>query len=262
MREKKKYPKKIFIIGLVLFVIFAGITFVVMKGLDKVDIQESFAQDQISQRLPMVNEFKVLLIKCDLVIDSLAVKFLNDDRISVVAHGVIKTSKGDAKLIVESVGVPAYADRGFYFKPDYIDYKDFQFSGEAKRNMKIAGTIAKNFSDRYIKDLVKNTDINFNTEEFVEKLKVTAKISIQKQIISYLYKNPVKKLDGFKGTIVSLAIDKIKVNDKVLTIHFSFLKLTGRIILLVIIFLGAVAFVFTAPWWATGSMMVFGGFDS
>lgn len=262
MKEKKKYPKKVLVIALVLFVVFAGITFVVMKGLDKVDIQESFAQDQISQRLPIVSEFNILLVKCDLVIDSLAVQFLDDDRISVVAHGTIETSKGNAELTIESIGVPAYANQGFYFKPDYIDYKDFQFSEEAKGNIGTVGTIAKNFSNKYLKDLVKDTNIKLDTEKFVEKLKATAKASVQKRIISYLYKNPVKKLDGFKGTVVSLAIDKIKVNDRVLTIHFSFLKLTGRIILLVFVFFGAIAFVLTAPWWATGSMYILGGLGS
>ena len=262
MKEKKKYPKKFLVIGLVLLIVFAGITFVVMKGLDKVDIQESFAQDQISRHLPITSEFKIMLVKCGLVIDSLDVQFLDDDRISVVAHGTVETSKGSAELTIESVGVPAYANRGFYFKPDYIDYKDFKFSDEAKENIGTVGTIARNFSGKYLKDLVKDTDVNLDAEKFTERLKAIAMTSVQKQIISYLYKNPVKKLDGFKGTIVSLAIDEIKVNDRVLTINFSFLKLTGRIILLIFVFFGSVAFILTAPWWMTGSMLIFGGLGS
>lgn len=232
-RKQNRYSRMITFVGLFLLVIFMGITYGLIKDLQKreVKIEESVAQEHVSQRLPtMLDDLKVARVKCRFTIDSIAVNFVNNNQVLLAIHGNLETAKGNVGVIAKWISALDYADQGFYFNLEHINYWDFKFFGNAEKKLK--------------------------NEKFIEKLEISLKTVIQKKITTYLRENPAKKLDGFKGRVLGLAKDKVKIQGQMMTVNFSFLKLVGNAIVIVFIVIMVILSCIFAPI-LTGIGMIF-----
>jgi hypothetical protein len=245
--KSRKLSTKTIVIAVVLAIIGALVVWGQMTDIDKVSITEEYAQGKISERLPIQKDLKVPLLKMGITVDRVDVDFQDGDILGVVAHATVNTRFGDADVEVRTTGTPVYKDMAFHYHPTSFEFSEFKLSGKAKASMGTAGQIASNASKRldgYLKKkgLLEGTDISvaMSADEITDKIRKAAKPGLEKVITKYLNRYPIKKLDGIKGTIVSLAIDKIQIEDGTLTIDFSLLKLTVRVLIFALLFLVAI----------------------
>jgi hypothetical protein len=286
MKDGRKYPKKFLVIAVAL--LFIAIVVIAKKGsdFDQLEISQDFAQSKISEKMPIEKSFKPIpFVSADMIVDNVIVDFRDDTQLKITADCKVESGVGGADIEVSIVGVPEYRNEtmAFYFKPSKIEFTQFNFSQKAEENAKDAAAVSKGILETQYDSEKEGTAANklmgfasklggeaaekvvgekldavlekakeINPKETAEKIKVAALLIVADSITSHLSKHPIKKLDGAKGTIVSLAVEDISVANNVLIIEFSLLRLTGNLLLIAMLLIAIICFVLTAPWWAVG----------
>ncbi|MFA6526440.1 MAG: DUF1439 domain-containing protein [Candidatus Buchananbacteria bacterium] len=279
MENGKKYPKKFLALGVALL-IAAVITIGYLGSMvDQATISQDFAQEQVSQRLPITKNLKVLpLVSADFTVRDMTVIFRDDAQLEITAKCDLTSEVGDAEIEVNAIGIPEFhnKDAAFYFKPTQIKFTRFDFSQKAEQNAQAAGEVGKGIIETQLNgksaaklksiasalggvqaEKVVDKKLNearakaaeISPQDIAEKLKAGSLSLISESLTAYLNKCPIKKLDGAKGAVISLAVEEIRVENKEMIIEFSLLKLTGTLILYALVFIALIAAAVTAPFW-------------
>lgn len=224
-----------------------------MAGVEKVEISEQYAQEQISGRLPIVKSYRVLGKDVEVIVDSFTVDFQDGDNLGVIAHVVINTDRGKMETTVRAVGTPYYepSEMAFYYEPSHFEFGESHFfkknttrdSVAKKKKSKLAGIVGKSKILQHAQVLAKSKIQNFNNE-----IKHQAKDHLEGVMVKMLQKHPVKRLDSLQGTILNLGIEDIGVENDILYITVSMLKITYGIMAFALIFLSLVFLALYAPW--------------
>lgn len=279
MKNGKKYPKSFVVIGAILAVVaVAGMWFWASK-LEQVRISQEFAQQQISERLPITKTVKILpLLSADLTVNNLGISFSENAKIGIAAKCSITCKAGQADIEAVALGTPEYrrSDQAFYFKPSQVELTKFEFSAKSQKNAETVAEVAKGVLDKQLNgkgaeklkslasslggeaaekavdkklEEAREKTADLKPEDIIKEIESRAMSLTSSAMVAYLNKYPIKKLDGAKGTIVSLAVQKISVDKGELVIDLSLLRLTATLVLyagLAIILLIALL---TAPAW-------------
>ncbi len=253
MATKQISNKKI-IVSVAIAIIGISVIWYNMSDVSSVTITQKSAQVMIAKKLPITKEIKVAKFDMKFVVDQIDVGFENNNILSVVAHATVDTSVGSASVLVRTTGTPVYQSMAFYYQPQTFEFSEFTLSDKALANTKTAGQIASNATkkfDKYLKNsgLLDGTDISVaqTAEVMTAKIREYAKPALETIIIEYLTDHPIKKLDGVKGFVVSLAIDEIQVANNTLTIEFSLLAFTLNMVILILVFIALISILWFLP---------------
>lgn len=268
MTNGKKNVKSYLVTGTLLAIIALASIGYFAGNLDQVRISQGFAQQRISERLPISKNFKVIpLLSANLTVRDLQVSFRDDAHLEIHALCGVSSKIGEAEFKLYAAGIPEYRnrDRSFYFKPAKIYFPEFSFSPQSEENAKSVAEIGKSAIETQLsaqqinhitswlngKKVKNNLDMADKeiADWIVDKIKASSMSVIETAITAHLDSNPIKKLDGANGEIISLAVKKISIDKGELVIDFSLLKLTSTLLLYALISITVVAAVITAPFW-------------
>ena len=227
------------VISIVAFVILWS----AMSDTDSITITETYAQEKVDEKLPVKKEVSRLKQKMQIIVDKIDIDFQDGNILGVVAHATVITRFGNASVQIRTTGKPELKALAFYYRPETFEFSEFILSDEALKNSQKAGQIASNATkklDRYLRHsgLLEGTDVSVakGAEELTQLIRESAKPALENVIISYLSEHPIRRLDGVKGAVISLAIDDFTVSQDKLVIDFSLLTLTINIALLMLLF--------------------------
>lgn len=250
MKEGREYPKELLLAGVIFIIIASVVVWYKMSGKDRVIISQQDAQEKMNEYLPYKKEFQKYFVSVMATVDKVQVDFRDENSIHVMAEGQAVSSKGSAKIQIETVGTPEYRQGAFYFNPQTFDLKKFEFSGEAQENADKAGRLVRAGAKKYFGEILNEAGVQVKAEEVSLKIKEAFKNAAEETVIHHLNRHPVKTLEGAKEKIISLAIDKVEVSNGNIIIYFSLIKFTYSIMLLILSAIAAFAIMMSAPWWA------------
>ena len=253
--KKLEYTKKYGFICTLLSLILIAIVAYAAFGKQSITFSENEVQTLLEKKLPVEIEGKELGQIYKITINEFPFDFQKDGEISTTISPTIETSLGSIHADIHITGQPDLIGRSFYFKPSEFKVDSFEFGSEAQAKISIASKIAGNFAKKYGGDLLKGTGVTVNKEVTKNKLTSFLQTEISSLVIRTLQDQPIYTLAG-ASSFISLGIDKIKITDNDVTIHFSILKFTGTILLLLAVFVAFIGLMFTAPSWI-GALAIF-----
>lgn len=279
MKNGKKYPKSFILIGSILAIVaVTGIWYFASK-LEQVRITQEFAQSKVSERLPITKTIKILpLLGADLTVNDLQVSFREDAQIAITAKCNVTSKVGQAEVEVFAIGTPEFrrANEAFYFKPSQIELTKFEFSAKSGENNATVAEVSKGILDKQLNgkgaaklkswaqslggdaaekavdkklEAAREKVADLSPEEIIEKIKSASMILVSDAVTVYLNKCPIKRLEGAKGTIISLAVEKISIDKGELVIDLSLLRLTTTLLIWAFLLVAILVALMTAPVW-------------